>query len=596
MPWIQSVRLRNYRSFADCTVPLRRSSVIIGANNVGKTSLLEAIESVLGIGRRGYGLTEDDLSRDAPDGAEILIDITIKPDVDDQFTQDEHAVFGLQIDVDPENRERLHIQARASIDPVDSSFQVRASFLKGDDSEDGRVTLDHRRALSVIGFAAKRDARRELSDSSGLWARITSAAALTSEQIEELKVRGEDAGRTIIEDLLGEAIGTEILASSAANLVGDVLYGGSGTAEIAFSAMPLDVRQLLRQIEIRLQAPDDGNPRPLMTHSTGTQAVLLLALFNAYTEAVKSPVVAISVEEPEVHLYPQSARALAKRLWKLPKQTLLTTHSTDVTDLADPRDLVVLRRQRTHAVAHSVPEGYLSDEEIRDIARRMKSAGSSFVFARAILLAEGPSEELALPIFASCQGIDLDSLGLSLVSVDGNSFKAFARLLHPDALGIPFLAICDNDAGVTSLVNGLDAASLLPKGVNKADPRADRALLEQAGYFWWTDGDFEACLVNGGAVPCYQIAIAELHGTDRLQNFRIQFERDKGRPPANDEELIRAFLRTSKARKPRLAQRVAELFRDQQLEIPREISRILEELAKKPRDQTETTTVGNTPA
>ena len=273
-----------------------------------------------------------------------------------------------------------------------------------------------------------------------------------------MRWKGEEAGEAIIRDLLGSGFKTDKLADHVTTLVGTVLYGGSTDATMSFSATPLDARQLLRQIEIRLQTPGDENPRPLLEHSTGTQAVLLLGLFSAYIEALQLPVLTISIEEPEVHLFPHAARSLARRLGALRAQTLLTTHSTSVTDLADPRDLVVLRRRGNYSIACSVPEGHLTDDEAKDIGHRMRSAGSAFVFARAILLAEGQSEGLAFPILAEYLGFDFDSLGVSLVTVDGNSFGAFAKLLHPDALSIPYLIVCDNDAAVTQLVRGLERA------------------------------------------------------------------------------------------------------------------------------------------
>jgi len=585
MPWIERVRLRNYRTFVDCMIPLRRKSVILGANNVGKTSLLEAIESVLGAGRRGYGLTEDDVRRGTPAGTKIFVDIVVRPDAGEQFSADEHAVFGTHVDLYEGDRERLLVQVEGGLDPSEGFFRTRARFLKSDGEDDGPLGLEHRRALSVVAFSARRDTRSELSDRAGLWARITGTANLSAAQMEELRRKGEEAGKEIIKDLLGSTLKTEELAAHVAALVGAVLYGGSADAVMSFSATPLDARQLLRQIEIRLQTPGDADPRPLLEHSTGTQAVLLLGLFSAYIEALGLPVLAVTVEEPEVHLFPHAARTLAKRLGALQAQTLLTTHSTSVTDLADPRNLVVLRRRGSASVACSVPEGHLTDDEAKDIARRMRSAGSAFVFARAILIAEGQSEELAFPILAEYLGFDFDSLGISLVTVDGNSFGAFAKLLHPDALSIPYLIVCDNDAAVSQLVKGLERAGVLPVGVDPTNPRAERAILDEAGYCWWSDGDFESCLIAGGAGPLFQQAIADLYGDRRLPTFEQQFRQREQRGPIDDRELLLSFLKG--ASKPRVAQRVAELIRDQNRPVPAEIQLLLERLATTARAQLE---------
>lgn len=75
MFWIESVRFRNFRVLRDVQVPFQRRTVLVGANNVGKTSVLEGIEGGLGVGRRGYAFDESDVSSgvDAAVGFEILM-------------------------------------------------------------------------------------------------------------------------------------------------------------------------------------------------------------------------------------------------------------------------------------------------------------------------------------------------------------------------------------------------------------------------------------------------------------------------------------------------------------------------------------------
>ncbi len=593
---IARIRLRNYRTFDDCSLDLRPRTVILGANNVGKTSLLEAIESILGAGRRGYGFTEDDIRRGSPPGTKIIVDLTIRPGDGERLNADEHAVFGTHVDIYDGDREQLLVRVEAGPDEIDGIFRTRARFLKSDGGDDGPLGAEHRQALAVLLFQASRDARREFSDRFGLWARVTGTLSLSGEQLERLRRRGEEMGETLVGELLGSASGAEQLADAVSQLLGNVLYGGATDATLVFSATPLDPRQLLRQIELRLRVPGDRDARPLMEHSVGTQSIVLFGLFHAYLHALHYQLLAIGVEEPEVHLFPHAARALVKNIRALDVQTLVTTHSTSVTDLADPRDLLVLRRQGDRTVACAVPDGYLTEDEAKDIRRRMRAAGSGFVFARAVLFAEGASEELALPVLAEPLGLDLDSLGISLVTVDGSSFRAFAKLLHPQALNIPYLMVCDNDQAVRQLVRDLANARALPPGVAPNDPQAGRAILEAAGYYWWTAGDFESCLLAAGAGLLFRQAIAELYGAQRLGQYEQQFRSQQGRAPADERELILGFLRQGRVSKPKIAQRVAELFVEHGCPVPEEVRRLLERLAQLARDQMEISSDGDPPA
>jgi AAA ATPase domain len=45
-PMLERMRLRNFRGFEDHAVPFRDSTVIVGANNAGKSTLVEALRLV----------------------------------------------------------------------------------------------------------------------------------------------------------------------------------------------------------------------------------------------------------------------------------------------------------------------------------------------------------------------------------------------------------------------------------------------------------------------------------------------------------------------------------------------------------------------
>jgi hypothetical protein len=43
---LKSLRLRNFRCFEDHTIPLKRMSVLIGRNNAGKSTVVEALRLI----------------------------------------------------------------------------------------------------------------------------------------------------------------------------------------------------------------------------------------------------------------------------------------------------------------------------------------------------------------------------------------------------------------------------------------------------------------------------------------------------------------------------------------------------------------------
>ncbi len=52
---ITEVRVRNFRSLKSVDVKLDRLTVLVGANNSGKTSFLEALHAAIGAGRQTLG-------------------------------------------------------------------------------------------------------------------------------------------------------------------------------------------------------------------------------------------------------------------------------------------------------------------------------------------------------------------------------------------------------------------------------------------------------------------------------------------------------------------------------------------------------------
>src|SRR3982751_5363564 len=62
---ISRLRIENFRSIRDLSISLGETNVFIGANNAGKTAILDAIRIVLTRrwGQKGTGFTENDVHR-----------------------------------------------------------------------------------------------------------------------------------------------------------------------------------------------------------------------------------------------------------------------------------------------------------------------------------------------------------------------------------------------------------------------------------------------------------------------------------------------------------------------------------------------------
>ena len=477
---LSRIRLRGYRCISDMELSLGRRTLLIGGNGTGKTSVLEAVDKVFGAGRRNYGFREQDLGAGVP---ELTVDFELRPDDGATFTPEEHALFETHVDIGANGSEVVLIRVVAGPEE-DGVFRSRGVFMKSDGESDGLLDAPTRGLISFFYLPAARDARREFDDARGLWSRLASLmeTAHDPDVLEELTAA---AGR----DLVGAVLGKERLdeLSETVRRFVAALYGDSRLhAELRATA--IDFRTLLRRTS--LVVGKRGDLAPLDEQSTGLQTLALFGLFRAYLETAGGHLLGAGLEEPEIHLAPHVARALVSLATEPGNQVLLTTHSPAITDVVPIEEIRVLRASNAGTIARAISPELFEQEELARLRRELRTVGTEFLFARAVLMCEGPSEQGALPEFARKMGIDLDSAGISVLPVGGGGFLPYLRLLGPEGFDIPHAVVCDNDGTLKNLIKNLAALGRLPDGIEPHAEVGETALelLRNDGFFSWSSG------------------------------------------------------------------------------------------------------------
>jgi putative ATP-dependent endonuclease of the OLD family len=557
---LASVATTNYRCLKSVEVRFGTQSLLIGGNGAGKSSIIEAIDKVFGVGRRGYGFAEEDLSSGA---TELVVDFEIRPDDGTQFSPEEHALFETHVDIDAEGNEVVRVRVVAGFEE-DGLFRSRGEFVKEDGDSDGILDADTRTSIAFFYLPAARDARREFEDRAGLWSRIATMLEQADDP-ERLADLTAAAGRDLVEAVLGE----ERLDNVATTVAGflSVMYGSGLQAELRATA--IDFRTLLRRTA--LVVGNGAEKTPLEQHSTGLQTLALFGLFTAYLETSGGILLAAGLEEPEIHLAPHVARSLVNRTRGSGRQVVFTSHSPAISDRIPISDITVLRRTDNGTVARRVQAGVFDDEELQRIQRELGAIGTEFLFARSVLFSEGPSETGAIPEFAAKCGVDFDLLGVSIVSINGGGFKPWLKLCGPDGFDIPHAVLCDNDANLPKLVATLDQLGRLPTGIDPTQPigAAQRAVLATDGYLAWSEVDLESYLVAEGGYAHFEEAADFLYGAGNLAAFRT------AKALTDDAETIRKYVKRRSVRKPELAAECARRFAT----VPEEMMAVIEHVA-----------------
>jgi len=567
---IHRVRLINYRCFVDAEITLTDRSLLIGGNNAGKTSVLEAIDKVFGVARRnfGYGFEPEDLARGLPEGERLIVEIEIRPTHGDAFTEEERKLFYDHIDIHPIDGELVIVRADAGVD-ADGIFRSNARYFKLDGEDDGRIDANVRETVNFFYLPAIRDARRELDERGGMWARLTDLLRRANDP-EELKAIATDAGRRLAEAVLGTDRLDE-LGERVSQYVGAVLYGEADAVDAEMRATPLDYRAVLRRTSVYLTSPGEDDPISLNQYSTGVQTLALFGLFRAYLETQGGMVLALGMEEPENHLSPHAARSLINLLSGDGTQILFTTHSPVIADQFDPTNAILVRQAGRISTFKAVPQGTFEASDRGHLVRMVRGSTSEFLFGRAALLVEGGSEEGAFPEFAAQLGIDFDRLGVSIVGVAGQTFRPFLRLLSSTCLDLPHGVVCDRDLAVGAVLRALRDAGSLPRDIKLTNP--DEQRLRGAGIFWWPNGDFETYLISEGGYPAFEAAADLLYGVDDLAAFRER-RTQQGRPD-DETATIRNYVKQNHIRKPELASEAARQFGPLGLPVPPAVEEVL---------------------
>jgi putative ATP-dependent endonuclease of OLD family len=135
---ISHLTIRNHARVPDLELEVREHMVLVGANDVGKTSLLRLLQFTLGssTGHLYQSLSLSDL-RDA--ASALIVDIVLTA-----FNDDDRAVFHREISIDPiGKKESLSLRLEVSADGDDpGAIVIRRWFPeRGDDRGPTREQL-----------------------------------------------------------------------------------------------------------------------------------------------------------------------------------------------------------------------------------------------------------------------------------------------------------------------------------------------------------------------------------------------------------------------------------------------------------------------
>lgn len=446
---IERLIIKNFRSIKDLELKLNpRINVFIGANNVGKSNVLSAIEWLTG---PSYP-TANRLDRwDFYEGNEEL-DLKISLDFDDGNRLSFDSTW-----IDNYGREKHGLNINGGY----VSDDTRSKYVSASIGADRHIKENPASSQwNLLGRMLKEFNERLFEETVlGHDGQSITKADAFKERMEEIRddilfsIEGED-GENLMQEMM------KILQEETARQL------NCSPADLSVDLNAYDPWNLYKTLQIFVTDQSNGLQMRASDLGMGVQASLTIAILRAYSKLKLRNQTPIIIDEPELYLHPQARRKFYQVLEELADsgtQVFLTTHSTEFVDIGRFDQIFLVRKSTERGTyAHTAtPQAFIDDLKARfnidtDAQNLMLQYKNAFentgdaqraaegLFASKIVLVEGESESLILPYCFEKIGYDYISEGITIVRCGGkNELDRFFRLYSE--FGIPCFILFDGD-------------------------------------------------------------------------------------------------------------------------------------------------------
>lgn len=477
--------ISNFRGIKEAKLLLPKHVVLVGDNNVGKSTVLEALDLVLGPDRlaRHPKVDEHDFFRGdylSPEGEprkEIRIEVTV---INLSEEQQNRFVDYIEWWNTGTNLFVVEPPAEGVDDPLICAA-IRITFVGFYNKEEDDFEGDTYFARSLEESETPIQFRKRDKQFCGflyLRSRRTASRALSLEHgsLLDIILRLKDIRPQMWEKTIGTL--------SAFDVASDPGLGISGVLESLEKAIAKYVprewgaaprlkvsnltREHLRTVITAFIATGAGDhAAPFFRQGTGTINMLVLAMLTQIAEDKQN--VIFAMEEPETAIPPYAQKRITHELRKLSAQALFTSHSPYVLEDFDLEEVVVLMRSTEGVLQQSTVDLPASVKHKR-YRQEFRTRFCEGLLARRVLLAEGATEASSMPAVARrlseldpTQYSSFEALGVCTVDAGTDSQIAdLARLYR--GLGKAVYAICDKQTTANQMAIEAQVAKLFMHG------------------------------------------------------------------------------------------------------------------------------------
>ena len=481
--FIKSMKISNFQCFSEVPVDIdfeKDITCLIGNNGAGKTSILKAIQKVFGnttdertIFKSDFHVAtgETDLQN-----RQLYIDIVFEfLDKDEVKT----LAFFSPVIYESKNKTfqaRMRLEALWNEDEYEDDVSSTLFWVLTDEDVDFgdetplkiKVENHERRQINLIYVPATRNAKSILNiELKRIIKKIERYADIS--ETDRLAIENDSK-------VLGEKVNAITAVQSIQTSINNVWNKIHDSSLPHYGNIKLEIisnkfEDLVKSLILKLFPSETEDLKDINELSDGQISLLYLTLSMALYEIevqhennklsglkeqdYDAPIFTIfALEEPENHLSPYYLSRIIDALEDRSKSksitSIVTSHSPNVLRRLNKDEQIRFLRQeccgndrKTISCKILLPEN--KDEEDYKYLNQAILSHPEIYFSKLVVLGEGDSEEIVLPVIAQKKSCNFDTSFVSFVPLAGRHVNHMWRLLNE--LKIPYVTLLDYDLG-----------------------------------------------------------------------------------------------------------------------------------------------------
>ncbi len=440
--FLRSLDVRNFRGIVAGRLDLDETTVLIGENDCGKSSLLSALEVVLASGNGDRPVIElHHFHRPVGPAGVLQGPVRIELTFDERSAGDwSEASLGSLVTVLPAPSagvRRLSVTVQAEAPDGDAPPAVHWTIFspgsRKPQSEDDAGHLAAIRRLCplvwlqsgmLLGATSLADSGRQEPPANGKVAELAAAveshyaallAGTSSNELEELKA-GYEAARELLRQRAEEFHAAGSLSHAP---VAEVLGGRAGKATAGLHFHGSAAQQI------------------------GVLIVTAAVIRHGLNKWVPEATPLLVLEDPEAHLHLMTLASVWELIAHARAQKIIGTQSEALLGAVPLHSIRRLTRSGGNMRQWRVGQGALNTDDVRKLSYHLRARRGEAMYARCWLLVEGETEFWVLPELARLSGYDLTLEGVAVVEFAQCGMTPLIKLARE--LGIEWHVLTDGD-------------------------------------------------------------------------------------------------------------------------------------------------------